>query len=141
MPDVLRCPQDGNRVWFGMTDYEVHSPDGRVVLILPFVGEPPHGDSQHKVLFQDWVLPGFAWGSGLAWSPCSRYLTLDWLSHLGAVERRCIVIDVERRSTFTLPGYEAISRFNYPRLCVGAGIHERAVFEFSGQETWCRVAA
>ena len=141
MPEMLHCPQDGSRVWFGMADYEVYSPNERTLLVLSYVGEPPHGDSQHKVLFQGWVVPGFAWGNGLAWSPCSRYLTLDWLPRLGAVARQCIVIDVERQSTFTLLEHVEVSRFIYPCVYVGAGIHERVAFEFSGQERWFPVAA
>ena len=141
MPQVLRCPRDGSRIWFGMDDFEIRSPDGHTTLILPSVGEALRGDSQHKVLFQDWVLPGYAWGDGLAWSACSSFLAIDWLSDLCAIERHCIIVDIASRSTFTLPNYVAVSRFKYPHVYAGGSGNERLVFVFTGQEHWSRVAA
>jgi hypothetical protein len=108
---------------------------------LPYVAEPPHGDSQHKAVFKGWALPGLVWGSGVAWSPCSRYCTVDWLSHRGAIERRCIVVDVESQATFTLPEYVTISRFKYPQMYKRVGAREELAFEFSGRERWSPVAA
>ena len=128
-------------MWFGMADYEIHSPDGRTVIELPYVGEPPRGDSQHRVLLKGSALPGLAWGSGLAWSPCSRYFTLDWLSQLGAIERRCLVVDVDSRATFVLPEYAAVSRFEYPQVRARVGDTEQLVFQFCGRERWVPFAA
>jgi hypothetical protein len=71
-------PHDGRRVWFGYTDHELVGPDGNTVISLPYVYEPPHGDSLHRFVFRSVELPGFAWGCGLAWSPCGRYVLFDY---------------------------------------------------------------
>jgi hypothetical protein len=53
MQQRLSAPVDGTRVWFGMADYAVVSPDQATTLYLPYVGEPPHGDSQHRIHTKD----------------------------------------------------------------------------------------
>lgn len=141
MPENLRATHDGTRLWFGMVDYQIHAPAGYAILSLPYISEPPHGDSVHRILVNDHTFPGFAWGNSLAWSPCSRYVALDWTAQLRTLTRNTIVLDVHSLKYFVLPEYVLATRFAYPRLYRESEGNEGLAFEFSGQERWAESAA
>jgi hypothetical protein len=136
---VLHTPDTGDRVWFGMGTFEVRAPSGNGALMLPYVGEPGNfSDSQHRILFEQWVVPGLAWGDGLAWSPESKYVLLDWASRVGAQQRITVALDVERRATFAFSERLPFERFVYPRVF---GANGEVVYQFNGNEEWATYAA
>jgi hypothetical protein len=96
-----RMAADGTGVWFGYDDFKIHSPDGKVVVLLSYAGEPPHGDSYHQILVNGTRVPGLAWAGTFAWSPCSRYFVVEWMKV--KYERKIAVVDVYAERLFILP--------------------------------------
>jgi hypothetical protein len=134
----------GRREWFGYGDYVSLSPDGKTELQFPYVTEPPHGDSLHKIYLASTELAGLAWGSGIAWSPCSRYFTIDWTEGPGPSSRQIAVFDCwcVLRSIVNIPktNYERVSRFAFPELYAERNQEELLVYTFNNSEGW-RAAA
>lgn len=124
MPQSLLAPADGSRVWFGMDDYEVVSPDRTTTLLLSYITEPPHGDSLHRGSVANWSLNGYAWGSGISWSPCSRYVAFDWTPDLDHLVRKCLVVDLADKRALVIPEYVHFTRLAWPTLSYrrGAGL-------------------
>ena len=141
---TVQAPASGHREWFGYGDYVIVAPDGRTELRLPYVTEPPHGDSLHRIFLASTELAGLAWGSGVAWSPCSRYFTLDWMEGPDLSSRQIVVIDcwclllnVVRLQNLD---YARISRFSYPGLYAERNQAESLVYAFNNTEQWCAAA-
>lgn len=130
-PEELILPSDGSCEWAGMGDYVLISPDANHRASLLYAGEPPHGDSYHKLTVDGKKFPGYAWGCLFAYSKDSRYLALSWMEKL--VERKTVVIDSETRKYFVLPEY--IHSFNlvWPVL---HSTSQETKYEFDGSETW-----
>ncbi|MDO9405197.1 MAG: hypothetical protein Q7T87_14280 [Polaromonas sp.] len=74
------APADGQPLYVGYDDVDIHSPDGQHQTQWVFEAEPPHGDSLHQVWLDGQQLPGRYWGRGHAWSTDSAgvvYCTLE----------------------------------------------------------------
>jgi hypothetical protein len=134
----LEAPVAGDRVWFGYASFDIRAPQGSRTLQLPYASEPPFGDSQHRILFEDWTVPGFAWGAGLAWSPESRYVLLDWAERANIPQRVTVAIDLERRATFMFTSCLPFKKFQYPKILGQDGTE---IFQFTGSERWVGHAA
>src|SRR6185369_2926017 len=126
------APKNGVRAWFGYRDYEFAGPDGVSLVSLPYVREPPQGDSLHKVLFSSNELPGFAWGSGLAWSPCGRYVLFDYSPDRLNLTRETSVLDLVSASFCSLPQYLNASRLEFSNVFVSTGQGEAVAYVFTG---------
>jgi hypothetical protein len=137
---TLRASSTGDREWFGYGDYVSVSPDGKTELHLLYVTEPPHGDSLHKMYLGSTQLKGLAWGSGVAWSPCSRYFTPDWTEGPGPSSRHVAVFDcwrflrciVSPRSS----EYVRVSRLVFPAMYIGPDEDKSLVYTFGTTERW-----
>jgi hypothetical protein len=127
---------DGVRTWFGYGDYDFLGPDGQSRVSFPYAWEPPHGDSLHRVVFSGAELPGFAWGNGVAWSPCGRYLLIDYSQDRCKLTRDVAVIDLHSTRFFVLRDYVAATRLSYPNVFAKAGADETVAYTFSGEENW-----
>jgi hypothetical protein len=128
------CPAAGQSVWAGYESYILVSPDARHEVELPYVSEPPHGDSYHTIQVDGHSVPGFAWGCNFAWSDDSRYLVLSWMR--SKWERKTLVIDVELRRYVALPAYFYDFRLRYPAICEVRAGEIQSVYTFSGDEAW-----
>ena len=132
----LQAPDSGDRVWFGYGNFVIRQGDR--ALSLPYVSEPRFGDSQHRIHFENWTAPGLAWGSGLAWSPESRYVLIDWAAGANVHQRITIALDLQRRAVFEFPECIPFKRFVHP-MVFGEGIFgapDAPIFEFTGKEEW-----
>lgn len=130
----LRFPSNGGSLWAGMGDFRLISPDGNHVVLLPYEGEPPHGDSFHRVSIDQRIVPGYAWGCMFAFTADSRYLTFSWMPHL--YDRRTMVVDVIERAFFVLPEYIYDFRLAWPSI-MGSSLHDDGKsYIFSGREAW-----
>jgi hypothetical protein len=127
---------DGARTWFGNASYDFVGPDGKTCVSFPYAAEPPHGDSLHRVVFSKAELPGFAWGSGIAWSPCGRYLLFDYSRDRRRLSRDVVVLDLHLARLHVLPEYVRATRFNYPIVFTKAETDEVVAYKFSGGESW-----
>lgn len=85
-------PADGTAFWNGMMDCWFRSPNGVHDIRLPYVSEPPFGDSYHDLIIDGHRLPGYAWGAKFAFSSDSRYLALEWMAERWA--RKTMVVDL-----------------------------------------------
>jgi hypothetical protein len=129
----IELPADGTPRWAGMGNYLLISPDGQHEVALPYVGEPPHGDSFHELNVDGTKLPGFAWGRRFAFTSDSRYLAASWMAK--RYERRTIIIDVDRRRFVVLPTY--IHDFAFQGLTLeGMGADQGLRFDLGGTEAW-----
>jgi hypothetical protein len=73
--------QENGRVskWWGYSSYYCDPPKGGSRIYLPYAGEPPHGDSYHKLIIDSKTIRGYVWSNYFVWSKCGRYFTCDWL--------------------------------------------------------------
>ncbi|RYF31457.1 MAG: hypothetical protein EOO23_02490 [Comamonadaceae bacterium] len=115
-----------------MADYVLATPDGRQEVDLTYEGEPPHGDSYHRLCTRDRKLPGYVWGCAFAASPCSRYLAASWMADL--YQRRTIVIDLTECAFVVLPAYLPDFTFAWPVLKGSSAVDP--AYTFTGRETW-----
>ena len=76
-----------------MGDCLLVTANGRHRILLDYVGEPPFGDSYHRLTIDGARFPGFAWGGLFATTPDGRYFAAGWMPHL--YERMMILIDLE----------------------------------------------
>jgi hypothetical protein len=75
---------DGRRSkWWGYGDFycDVSSVGPRI--LLPYQGEPAHGDSYHKLIIDSKTIRGYVWSGYFLWSKCGRFFTWDWLEGMG----------------------------------------------------------
>lgn len=120
--------------WAGMGDYELISPDGKYILQIPYEGEPPHGDSYHRVVINERVLGFHAWGGMFTFSACSRYFGFSAMPEKW--QRKTCVLDLEKSLYFFLPNYLYEFGFAWP-LLVGTGDTSAGQsFGFTGTEAW-----
>lgn len=131
---VLKLPNDGTGEWAGMGDYCLLSPDGKNSIEIPYVSEPPHGDSYHKLIVNGKSFPGFAWGCIFAFSTNSRYLICSWMSK--KYDRKTIVIDCLEFKFFVLPEYIYNFRIDWPVISGVSDYCSDLSYSFSGTEKW-----
>jgi hypothetical protein len=129
----ITLPVDGASRWAGMANYVLTSPNGHYEVVLPYAGEPPHGDSYHELLIDGVKLPGLVWGCNFAFSADSRFLAASWMAE--RYERRTIVVDVQQRRYAVLPDYLLDFEFRWPVL-VGVGATAPLSYAFDGREIW-----
>lgn len=133
LDERFALPADGSARWAGMANYVLTSPDGRHEVALEYVGEPPHGDSFHKLQVDGTKLPGFAWGCKFAATADSRYFAASWMAK--RYERLTIIIDLEKRRFVVLPVYVHDFRFDGPVL-EGVGADQGLRFHLSDADAW-----
>ncbi|MBB2487322.1 hypothetical protein H5407_18970 [Mitsuaria sp. WAJ17] len=136
--DVIQFAADGRSRWAGMGDYLLVSPDGRHRLQSLYAGEPPHGDSFHRLHIDGRAFPGHAWGCCFAFSACSRYCVFSWMAQ--RYERRTVVVDLEQSAYFTLPHYFPDFTLQWPTVVCQASTGARRSYTVSGQEAWISFA-
>ncbi|WP_084304850.1 hypothetical protein [Phytopseudomonas flavescens] len=100
--------------WAGMGNYLLLSPDARHEVELIYLGEPPHGDSYHRVIIDGHALPGFAWGDWFSMSACSRYLSMSWMP--ACYERHTLLVDMLGYRYTRLPAYMGRVQIDWPIL-------------------------
>lgn len=130
------APHDGSRTWFGYGDYDFLGPDGQTHLEFTYAWEPPHGDSLHRVVFSTIELPGLAWGNGIAWSPCGRYVLFDYSRDRRELSRDVAVLDLRAARFYLLPIYVSATRLKYPDIFAKTEDGETVAYRFRGDETW-----
>ena len=128
----FHVPADGGPVWAGMADLVLVLPSGRE-LELPYLGEPPHGDSFHSLTIDGAPLPGYLWGSHFVSTADSRYLAGDWMAE--RFERKTIVIDISARRYLVLPKRVPGLRFDGWTL-LGDGQRQIEGFEIEDSQGW-----
>ena len=81
-------------------DFYFDVPNSEIKILLPYSGEPPHGDSFHRIIINARTTRGFAWSGYLLWSPCGNFFTCDWLEGMGRhYENGIWVFSQELRAT------------------------------------------
>ncbi|KTT15166.1 hypothetical protein NS331_21385 [Pseudacidovorax intermedius] len=134
--DELKFKSDGTSVVARMADCRISTPDGRHVLELPYDGEPPHGDSYHRLLVDGRVFPGRAWGCNFALSDRSLHVAFSWMPAM--LQRKTVVLSLGDYSYCILPSYIHDFSFSWPAL-VGVGhLSRNQGFVFTGEESWQR---
>jgi hypothetical protein len=133
-PQKLRFPVNGGSLWAGMGDFELESPNGEHLVLLSYEGEPPHGDSYHRVLIDGRSFPGYAWGCRFAFTADSRYLAFSWMAK--CFERKTVIVDVVSKRYFVLPEYVPDIRLEWPSVQGDAVDHKGHSYTFTGGETW-----
>lgn len=133
MLEEVRFDADGRARWAGMGDLQLISPDGKHHVEIRYAGEPPHGDSYHRVVVDGRVFPGFAWGCMFAFSSCSRYVAFSWMSRM--FERHTVVADMSEAQYAVLPEYIYDFTFQWPKL-LGEGRQSEESYTFNGSEAW-----
>jgi hypothetical protein len=132
--EVLQLAADGSAVWAGMSDLELITPDGRHRVRLPYDGEPPHGDSCHRIEIDGVPAPGYAWGCHFACTPDSRLIAMSWMEK--HIERKTAVFDLGGRRYFVLPFYIGNFCFRWPHLEGAEPTVEQRSYTFNGTENW-----
>ena len=120
--------------WAGMADYVLVSPDGAHIIELPYVGEPPHGDSYHKAIVDGRSYPGYVWGCMFAFSSCSRYLALSAMP--AKFQRHTAVLDLLTQRHFLLPTYIYQFTMPWPSIVGEGSISAGQSYSFQGTEPW-----
>lgn len=111
---MIQSPQDGSPVYIGYTDETVQSPDRSTVVRWVYLTEPPHGDGLFHVFLRERRLPDLYWGRGHAWSPCSRYFTLE--RHAATDASWLVVVRVDDGYWLPIAPMFSATRFVYPDL-------------------------
>jgi hypothetical protein len=130
----VTCPNDGTTLWAGYGDIRMFSPNKKHCVWLPYAGEPPHGDSYHRIQINERSFPGFAWGCQFAFTPDSRYFAFSWM--LEKYERKTAVVDVVEHQYFVLPKYIYDFQFVWPHLEGRSEKYEGHEYTFTGAESW-----
>ncbi len=133
-PCTIQCTADGSSQPAGMDDFMLCSPDGVHRIEIIYAGEPPHGDSYHRVVIDGITFPGYAWGCNFAFSPSSNFAAFSWMAEL--FERRTVVVDVVGRKYFLLPEYIYNFRFPWPRIVGIGSLSSHKEYSFTGAEQW-----
>jgi hypothetical protein len=74
---------DGRSKWWGYGDFYCDTPNTGPRILLPYQGEPAHGDSYHKLIIDSKTVRGYVWSGYFLWSKCGRFFTCDWLEGMG----------------------------------------------------------
>jgi len=130
----LQFAANGRSKPAGMGDFLLVSPDGAHQIELVYEGEPPHGDSYHRVVVNGAAFPGYAWGCNFAFCPSSSHAVFSWMSKL--VERRTVVVDLAGRRYFSLPDYIYDFRFQWPTVVGEGKLASGKQYTFNGAEQW-----
>jgi hypothetical protein len=120
--------------WAGMGDFLLVSPDGQHIVELIYEGEPPHGDSFHKVAIDGRAYPGYVWGCMFAFSSCSRYLALSAMPT--KYERRTAIVDLHSKRHFILPEFIYQVSIRWPTVVGEKWSSESKSYKFDGNEQW-----
>lgn len=129
-----RFPAEGGRVWAGMGNFRLVSPDGTHAAELVYEGEPPHGDSYHAMRIDGRPFPGHAWGCVFAFTEDSRFFGFSWMAHL--FERKTVVADLSLSRFFVLPRYIGDFTLDWPHVVGSPDRHEGEDYAFTGHERW-----
>ena len=71
---------DGRRSkWWWYGDFYCDASDVGPRILLPYHGEPAHGDSYHQLIIDSRTIRGYVWSGYFLWSTCRRFFTCDWL--------------------------------------------------------------
>ncbi len=106
--------------WWGHDNYYCVSQNGTKIL-LPYIGEPPHGDSYHRLIIQGKTIRGYIWSCHFLWSECGNYFTCDWLEGMdGHYEASTYVLNQVLRATIVVAPekllYRVILKPHYTEL-------------------------
>ena len=134
LPEIIRFGPDGRARWAGMGDFVLVSPDQAHRVELIYAGEPPHGDSYHRASIDGVAFPGEVWGGLFAFSACSRHLVFSWMSK--RFERRTVVVDLQDRRYFVLPGYIDQFSVRWPAVVGEGKLSAGQEYTFDGGEHW-----
>lgn len=75
---------DGRRSkWWGYGNFYCDASNVGPRILLPYQGEPAHGDSYHKLIVDSKTIRGYVWSGYFLWSKCRRFFTCDWLEGMG----------------------------------------------------------
>ena len=129
----IKFNNDNLAQWAGMGNYLLISPDGQHKIELKYEGEPPHGDSYHKISVNNRPLPGLAWGCMFAFSSDSNYLALSWMEN--KFERKTIVIELKYHKFVILPEYIYEMKIEWPSI-IGINNSVKTCYKFTGHEEW-----
>lgn len=130
----IEFSQEHRQEWAGMGDFLLVSPNGNHEIQLPYVGEPPWGDSYHTIQIDGHDIPGLAWGCAFAMSSCSRYLAFSWMRQ--RIERKTMVVDMEERRYTILPNYIFVLEIEWPYILGEWEGRKGKDYEFNGAESW-----
>lgn len=100
---IVEMPNDGNSIWIGMDDFILKTHNSKQHIIIKYLGEPPHGDSYHKLTINNIECPGFAWGCNFAINRGCNFLALSWMEKL--YDRKTIIIDIDNMMYGVLGSY------------------------------------
>jgi hypothetical protein len=131
--EEIRFSADGRARWAGMADFRLVSPDGEHQLEIQYVGEPPHGDSYHRMSIYGRAFPGHSWGCMFAFSPCSRYVGFSWMP--AQYDRRTVVADMNEFRFSVSPEYMYDFGISWPAV-VSEGPATPRTHVFDGSESW-----
>jgi len=83
MQELVFEPGGRRATWWGRGDYVCPIPGDSRQILLPYHGEPAHGDSYHRLIIDGRTIKGAVWSGYFLWSACGRYFTCDWLEGMG----------------------------------------------------------
>lgn len=134
--EVIQANADGSCGWIGYCDFSLLSPDGVHKIELSYAGEPPHGDSYHRVTIDGKKFPWLAWGCNFAFTSSSTHLVFSAMKE--TISRYTMVVDLKQSKYFVLPSYIYEFRLEWPRIePAGHSLKEKIEpYCFNGQEMW-----
>jgi hypothetical protein len=133
-PVEVHFPAEGGSVWAGMGDFRLISPDLSHEVLLMYAGEPPHGDSYHRLTIEGKSFPGHAWGCLFAFTADSRYFAFSWMERL--YDRKTVVTDLQLKQFFVLPKYIYEFTLEWPSVLGSEKFDEGRTYTFTGAEIW-----
>lgn len=137
MEDII-APNDGSPIYIGYEDHVVVSPDGHHRTEWKFKREPPHGDGIFEVSFNRQRLEGVFWGRGHAWSPCSRYFTLE---SCGSDDSYLLIFRAEDAKASTIGKHLGVRQFTFPSIWISEyGRSEVSETVITKQYHWNQIA-
>ena len=99
---------------------------------LFYAGKLRHGDSYHQATIDGVPFPVKAGAALFAFSVCSRHRGINWASE--RFERRTVVVDLQDRRYFVLPGYTYQFRVRRPSMVREGKLAADKEYTFSGTE-------
>ena len=115
--EIITTSNDYKCQWYGMDDFKIILEKSNHIVELTYKGEPPHGDSYHKMKINDFQVPGLTWGGMYMFPYAQEYIICSWMSKL--YERKTIIIDIRNRRYYITKDYWTNAKVENNKLILG----------------------
>lgn len=99
-----------NAKWWGHDDFYCDTSNIGPRVLLPYQGEPAHGDSFHRLIIDSKTIRGYVWSGYFLWSKTRRFFTCDWLEGMGGVMNGALRVVLGRGCQLVFRGGLGFSR-------------------------------